>query len=261
MEEIIPESPQENKLPPSPTYSMTLGEFVREVFYFALKPRLVEAMPFGGLTLAKTLFYALLLDFGLMIAALILVGLTVGPSVDEQHQFKELLERLSPLMLFLTVAVAAPLVEEGIFRLFLRFHTLTLFASLLGAALFFIPRTSGVFLWVLSGFFVFVFLGLVGLYTQPEQAIKTLNKFWSQYFWILFYLSVFLFGFAHLSNYSLPAWKLALLAPILVLPQTLLGFILGYLRVRFGFLYAVLLHMIHNALLIIPVIIFKDAII
>jgi len=262
MEEINLED--EETLPISTTpviSSLTFSEFMNEAFRFAIKPTLKEAIPFSWLTLIKTLGYALVLDFGLMTIALIIMGLVVGSSLDDQHQFKELLKTLSPLVLFFMVAILAPLLEETIFRLFLRFHTLTLFASILAGALFFIPRNEGVSLWIVSGVFAFIFLGLVGLYLQPEHATKVLKKFWEQHFWVLYYASVLIFGLAHISNYNLPVWKLTLLAPILVLPQILLGFILGYLRIRFGFVYAVLLHAFHNGILILPVILFKDLII
>jgi membrane protease YdiL (CAAX protease family) len=52
----------------------------------------------------------------------------------------------------------------------------------------------------------------------------------------------------HLSNFeessSLAPWAL-----LLVAPQTLMGFFLGFLRVKLGLIYAILMHMSHNGLL------------
>ncbi len=65
--------------------------------------------------------------------------------------------------------------------------------------------------------------------------------------WV-FYISCIIFGMVHLgdfedSKYLLP-W-----APLLVAPQTLMGFFLGFLRVKLGLVYAILMHAFHNGVL------------
>ncbi|NER11186.1 hypothetical protein SAMN06265375_104176 [Muriicola jejuensis] len=70
----------------------------------------------------------------------------------------------------------------------------------------------------------------------------------SPYFPFAFYMSCILFGLVHLGNFEnsdhLLPWT-----PLLVAPQTLMGFFLGFLRVRLGLEYAILMHMAHNGLL------------
>lgn len=63
---------------------------------------------------------------------------------------------------------------------------------------------------------------------------------------VIFYSSVFLFGFLHLANYTVWHWHLWPLYLVVALPQLLMGLILGYVRVRMGFAYALLLHIIIN---------------
>ena len=59
-----------------------------------------------------------------------------------------------------------------------------------------------------------------------------------------FWLSTFAFALVHLANFEEGA--LGILLP-LVLPQLILGGLLGYVRVRIGLWAAILLHAVHNA--------------
>ncbi|CAM1339742.1 CPBP family intramembrane glutamic endopeptidase [Tenacibaculum aestuarii] len=68
-------------------------------------------------------------------------------------------------------------------------------------------------------------------------------------FRIAFYLFAILFGFVHITNYQIST-NVLLLSPILVLPQTLLGFYLGFIRVRFGLLWAMALHAVYNGIFV-----------
>lgn len=70
----------------------------------------------------------------------------------------------------------------------------------------------------------------------------------SSLFPLAFYLSCLVFGLVHLSNFengsSMIWW-----APLLVAPQIIMGFFLGFIRVRLGLIFAILMHMGHNGLL------------
>ncbi len=261
--EIQADLPEENT---SPTLlqskpPQSFSDFVRACVGFALKPSYALPHAFSSLEGVKVLAFALLFDYLLMFGSLILMGVVVGKDlVQENHQMREMIESSSPVLIFVLVALLAPLLEETIFRLFLRFHTLNLLFSLLFAAIFFIPRATDWVLWLALGVFAFVFFGLVMLYLNAKDAVQDLADFWERNFGKLYYFSVLSFGLIHLLNYSLPLWKLLALAPVLVLPQILLGFILGYLRMRYHFGFALALHAIHNGILIIPTLVFKDLI-
>ncbi|WP_064198021.1 MULTISPECIES: CPBP family intramembrane glutamic endopeptidase [Emticicia] len=69
------------------------------------------------------------------------------------------------------------------------------------------------------------------------------------YFKWLYYLSALLFGLVHTSNYELTESQ-NLLIPLIILPQLFLGFILGFVRNKYGFFYCVLLHAIYNGCLV-----------
>ncbi len=73
----------------------------------------------------------------------------------------------------------------------------------------------------------------------------------------LFYGFAIVFGFIHIANYEISS-TILLLSPLLISPQIALGLILGYTRVKLGLLYAILLHMVFNGLLISPSLIVMD---
>ena len=72
---------------------------------------------------------------------------------------------------------------------------------------------------------------------------------WARRFPLLFWGSAVLFGLVHAFNWELGGrgWRAVALVPLLVLPQTGLGLVLGAARVRLGYLGAVLLHASYNA--------------
>lgn len=81
-----------------------------------------------------------------------------------------------------------------------------------------------------------IFRGFIGSFVHKD------------YFKWLYYLSALLFGLVHASNYELTESQ-NLLIPLIILPQLFLGFILGFVRVRYGFFYCVLLHAVYNGCL------------
>lgn len=72
----------------------------------------------------------------------------------------------------------------------------------------------------------------------------------------IFYLLTFLFGFIHITNFQMTA-HIIWLSPILVAPQICIGFLLGFIRVRLGFLWALALHALYNFVLATPILVTK----
>jgi membrane protease YdiL (CAAX protease family) len=70
--------------------------------------------------------------------------------------------------------------------------------------------------------------------------------FFSRHFGWFYFIGALLFAAAHLGNYE----GAALVLLPLVVPQLLVGLILGYARVTYGLWSDILLHMLHNGLLI-----------
>lgn len=76
------------------------------------------------------------------------------------------------------------------------------------------------------------------------------------YFKFVFYALTLIFGFYHITNFE-PTTTILLLSPLLVAPQISVGAILGFIRVRFGLIYAIAFHAVYNLLLIGPMIVQK----
>ena len=74
----------------------------------------------------------------------------------------------------------------------------------------------------------------------------------SRYFKVAFYASAVAFALVHLSNFP-NLGEVWLLAPVLISPQLFLGLFLGYVRVRFGLLWAMIFHAAYNAILLGPI--------
>ncbi|QVY66969.1 CPBP family intramembrane glutamic endopeptidase [Polaribacter sp. Q13] len=63
-----------------------------------------------------------------------------------------------------------------------------------------------------------------------------------------FYIFTLIFGFIHISNFKITT-NVLLLSPLLILPQLLVGGYFGYIRVKFGLLWSILLHGSYNGFL------------
>ncbi len=145
------------------------------------------------------------------------------------------------------IVVGAPLAEELMFRGWLSGrpgHVTALVALLVGIA---IPVMSGpqahpVLVLGGMGIAVLVAIGLLlWLRGRPPFA------FFSRHFAWFYAASALLFASAHLANYTAEASPILLL---LVVPQLIAGLIFGYARVTHGLWSDMLLHMLHNGLLI-----------
>ena len=78
----------------------------------------------------------------------------------------------------------------------------------------------------------------------------------SRYFGLIFYSFTLAFAFYHITNFEITPMILYL-SPLLVAPQLLIGLLLGYIRIRLGLQWAILLHALYNLLIIGPVIVLE----
>ncbi|WP_234735105.1 CPBP family glutamic-type intramembrane protease [Tellurirhabdus bombi] len=154
---------------------------------------------------------------------------------------------------FVAAVLIVPLVEETMFRFSLQLTPGRLASALSIMLLLVLFRlynnlSSATPQYLVVGIFAMWSLAsylLVKWIRQP-RLFGRIEAFWRQHFRVIYYLSAFSFGFFHLSNcVELSVWHLAL-APLITLPQIVLGFYQGYVRMTYGFWYAVGLHMLVN---------------
>lgn len=175
----------------------------------------------------KQLASLAVIDIALMIAIIWPVMSLVEETglVDTDEHAMEKVIREAPVWLVLILAVLlAPLVEELIFRTFLTFR-----------------RNYPLRL-------VIALAGLGGLRSKAKVR-AFLQRNWRKHYRVFFYSMAAFFAFVHIYNYELSA-AVWLLLPFLVLPQLIAGLLLGYMRVRYGLLWSMYLHGIHNLIFV-----------
>jgi membrane protease YdiL (CAAX protease family) len=144
---------------------------------------------------------------------------------NDYHAFDNIKDK-PDYEIFLLAVILAPMIEEAIFR-----GPLTLFKS---------P-------WKLP----FKVEGINEIRIRAFENPKV--------FQIAFYVFALAFGYIHLSNYQIDT-QIVLFSPLLVAPQIVLGLIVGYIRIRFGFLWGVALHAGYNGILIALFLVAKDVV-
>jgi len=156
----------------------------------------------------------------------------------------------------ISVAIVAPLIEEIAYRLPLIFNKL------------FIALSAGTltFIWISKLYYQTMVFSAEGLLYKSSFALcagvlvylllKNKNifikvqLFWKNKFRWIVYTSVLLFGYMHLFNYEIKIWTL-LFSPFLVLPQINSGIITSYIRIRYGFIYALAKHSLWNLVVVV----------
>ncbi|WP_299403289.1 CPBP family intramembrane glutamic endopeptidase [Acaryochloris sp. IP29b_bin.148] len=240
--------------PPSRPQSL-LGQFLQ----FVRRPHYTVNLPTphsGRVDIPR--LYALAL---LIVLPLGFISAIVATNLQTNNAIEEVVQTVGIEQIVLLVVVFAPLFEEAIFRLPLRYTpsnlVIPLGIGLLGvvSALMrsqVLPEVAS--LPCLGGIIALVWLLRVWLQRQDSKPIHQLYEKWIGW---LFYGLAILFGLIHLGNFSSLGWQNWFLAPLLVLPQTALGVFLGFIRLRYGFWWAVLTHAIHNALALTPLLLVR----
>lgn len=181
--------------------------------------------------------------------------------VDFEHQLVNVLIDnsdnivISNIFAFiLIITLLIPLFEELVFRLFLTKYNLKLvilsFSLLGGVGVYELSkRCLKFFSSDLALYYPTMFLYIL-LFSIPFALMIYLfkvkiEKNWERLFPYFFYLSAFLFAIYHIQAFNLN-FKDILYIPIVILPYFIFGLMFGIIRVKLGFLLAVLIHVIHN---------------
>lgn len=86
---------------------------------------------------------------------------------------------------------------------------------------------------------------LIGYIVFQKRINDGIKEVWKNKFRSVFYITALVFGCIHIINHKLSVTNL-IFAPLIVAPQIILGLNAGYLRVKSGFKWGLLLHIVHN---------------
>jgi len=201
---------------------------------------------FGMLLLLDILILAILTSLFYLIASL---------GFNEILNNNEVIGLFSkyPLWLLLTLLVLfIPLIEEAFFRFPLKYRRLTINLLVPIILTIIVVYALDIRNSLVKIFISVLCLTILILFVIKNKNVNTLLKrLWSENFNYVFYISTLLFALLHLTNYEYST-ELFFLAPILILPQFFGGLLIGYLRIKSGFVWGLVFHMISNLLLILP---------
>ncbi|WP_159467205.1 type II CAAX prenyl endopeptidase Rce1 family protein [Dyadobacter sp. 3J3] len=221
----------------------------------------------GKVTSGKNQFYFSQIEFLRVFLLALLLSLVSGLIV---FSFFEIFNIEKPVSVFLNsvrqktwvykiglACLYAPIVEELKFRLCLKYSKIN-FAAFSGIWLFYLLQKF------VTGYGIFgepnhtslavglslILMAMVYSFLYENRDINNrLEEFWQKYYKVIFYVSVVGFGLHHMTDFDL-RFSTLLLIPIITLPQTSLGFLLGYVRLKYGFLHGILLHSAYNFFLL-----------
>ncbi len=222
---------------PAPAATMR-GEW-RRLAAFLKRPSLEVSAQSGAPFTVLARIYAL--DMAAMFVLITLASLAIAAGMELPKT--ALAEAEFTPIIILAVIVGAPVLEEVAFRSWLSGRPGHIFALLLvGVGAFGFGLTNATAPLVGAGLLLAAFAGsfaalIIFRYRPPMRWFAAL---FPGFFW----LSTLAFALVHLANFD--EGSLGILLP-LVLPQLILGGLLGYIRVRVGLWAAILLHAAHNA--------------
>jgi uncharacterized protein len=147
------------------------------------------------------------------------------------------------LIYFIYAVIFAPFLEEVIFRLSLIFNPGNLALSISTFIALIIHKVFNMY------FSIIVFLFFYFLINSLASTYR-LNfiSFWDKNYKYIFYLMPILFGLVHIGNFKFINVSQFLIAPVLIFPQLVVGFILSFTRLYYksGFLICIIFHTLMN---------------
>ena len=171
------------------------------------------------------------------------------------HKLQDLQE-MNKWVLLLVAVITQPFLEELLFRFPLKYHRalIALILTMVGMIIYMVlskfnpSQAEPDFLSInilIPLSFTLISILVIYLFYRNEDSLKRLSNFVKRYFPHFFYTVAVYFAFVHFFNFETTGnqW---LFTPIMVFPQFLIALFVGYTRLRYGFLSAVIIHMINN---------------
>lgn len=211
---------------------------------FLKKPKLIKLSK-DNKSLWRDLTWLLVLDLifaGLVMCTyyMLLHFRVIKEYVDEV----DILKRYGLTGALLMACILAPLVEESLFRWMLRKSYATIYFICFTLSIITLFLVDSTYLTLpICIFFLLVSFVFHGYFKRMGMRKK--HMLWQKSYGYIFYYSAIIFGFIHFKNIkgltlSDPAFVL------FVISQAFTGLSLGYLRIKYGLVYSILLHGFFN---------------
>lgn len=190
----------------------------------------------------------------LVIAAIIITvtfAIIVKPPKNETLKW---VTSLSPVWAFLIPNVIGPLVEEFSFRYWLKATKLTLSISSLFASYILSNDIINSSYYRIDSTFIselaisFSVAAIVYGILSVKKVLPAIQRFCVNNSHLLTWISILWFAFAHVKNFPLEGWQY-LYSPLMVLPQLAMGTVLAFGRIKYGILFPIIVHILHNIML------------
>jgi len=177
------------------------------------------------------------------------------------HALESLQDTIPPMVMLLIVVIVAPFAEELMFRFPLKnIYLFELLMNIFFGTVLYMVLGSFLAIEYTIGIIVCAILIRLAYFMQHVQDRFKRHSYrtrFKNYFPYFFYGVAMFFAWVHLFNWdiSVDKWWMT---PVLVSPQLILGLLLGYVRMKYGIWYSILVHALNNAIPMMALILFKD---
>lgn len=156
----------------------------------------------------------------------------------------------TPAGKYVITPILAPLLEEILFRLWQDYRVKHILISSTLLILVLAPKALNLG----NQTYKYLYMGIIVLCST----VAILKKGYGQQILpiplktrkCIFYIAAVLFGLVHISNFSPFYPNLFLIYPVFVLPQLIMGFGFGYVRIKYGFFYGFIIHFMVNLMFV-----------
>lgn len=203
------------------------------------KQKITQVLKIWGVAILCTIPAAIIIA----VASLIIKS-NYHVNIFKTNQIKESIT--TPFIKFISVPIILPLFEETVCRLWQNYKVKNILIALLSLAAIIsfkiFPVQDLLIKRLLEISLAVLIIWLVINKRLDHHSLKlplNIKK-------LIFYLVAVIFGLMHIFNYSPIYPNLWYIYPVFVLPEIILGFAFGYIRIKYGFFYGFLLHFLVN---------------
>jgi len=213
---------------------------------FLKRPRLLK-LTNNRTMLWKDISWLLILNFAFTGVVGLIYGILLRYSLINKYEEFDIF-KYGFIIALIFGTIAAPVLEESVFRWQLRKPKVSIWFVLISLSFLLNSFTSNEY----AKFFIFILLFIAGLLVFPlieKLSRMKIVQLFRGYYVFLFYYTAIIFGYVHITNIK----GLTIADPSFVLyisSQIFGGLSMGYIRVKYGLWYSMLLHGCFNAVVI-----------